>query len=47
MLPTFQAKTGSKKLKPISKGASVASAAAAAPETDQPLSEQKPEGEEQ
>jgi hypothetical protein len=41
LLPTFQAKTGSKKLQPISKGASVASAAA-----DQPLSEQNPEGEE-
>ena len=39
LLPTFQAKTGSKKLKPISMGASVASAAA-----DQPP--QNPEGKE-
>jgi hypothetical protein len=47
LLPTFQAKTGSKKLKPITMGASVAAAAAAAaPEADQPLSEQNPEGEE-
>ena len=43
LLPTFQAKSSSKKIKPITIGSSVASAVA--PEADQP--EQKPEGQEE